>query len=126
MMEGLHSLLLIDQSFYPTLFDFTEPWKIDILDFMDQNYMYDLSMEEIASYTGRSLSTFKRDFKKVSDLPPEKWLVRGRLQAAQEMLREKDKSVTDVYVEVGFKNFSHFSSAFKRQYGIAPSNYSGN
>lgn len=125
LMEGVYALLRIDERFYPTLFDFTEPWKIDILDFMNQNYMYDLSIEEIASYTGRSLSTFKRDFKKVSDLSPEKWLVRRRLEAAQEMLREKDKSVTDVYVEVGFKNLSHFSTAFKKQYGIAPSNYNG-
>lgn len=124
MLEGLHALLRIDERFYATLFDFTEPWKIDILDFLNENYMYDLSMEEIASFTGRSLSTFKRDFKKISDLSPEKWLVRRRLEAAQEMLREKGKSVTDVYVEVGFKNFSHFSTAFKKQYGVAPSNFS--
>lgn len=124
LMEGVYSLLQIDKRFYPTLFDFTEPWKIDILDFLNDNYMYDLSIEEIASFTGRSLSTFKRDFKKVSELSPEKWLVRRRLEAAQEMLRDKAKSVTDVYVEVGFKNMSHFSSAFKRQFGVAPSSYS--
>lgn len=123
MLEGLHALLRIDDRFYATLFDFAEPWKIDILDFLNENYMYDLSMEEIASFTGRSLSTFKRDFKKISDLSPEKWLVRRRLKAAQEMLREKGKSVTDVYVEVGFKNFSHFSTAFKKQFGVAPSSY---
>ena len=87
MLEGIHSLLNIDKRFFPTLFDFTEPWKIDILDFMDENYMYDLSIEEIASFTGRSLSTFKRDFKKISGLPPEKWLIRRRLEAAQNMLR---------------------------------------
>ncbi len=124
MLEGIHSLLNIDKRFFPTLFDFTEPWKIDILDFMDENYMYDLSIEEIASFTGRSLSTFKRDFKKISGLPPEKWLIRRRLEAAQNMLRETGKSVTDVYVEVGFKNMSHFSTAFKKQFGVAPSHYS--
>lgn len=124
MLEGIHSLLNIDKRFFPTLFDFTEPWKIDILDFMDENYMYDLSIEEIASFTGRSLSTFKRDFKKISGLPPEKWLIQRRLEAAQSMLRETDKSVTDVYVEVGFKNMSHFSTAFKKHFGVAPSNYS--
>jgi AraC-type DNA-binding domain-containing proteins len=121
MLEGIHSLLNIDQRFFPTLFDFAEPWKIDILDFLNDNYMYDLSLEEIASFTGRSLSTFKRDFKKVSSLPPERWLIHRRLEAAEEMLREKGRSVTDVYIEVGFKNFSHFSTAFKKQYGIAPS-----
>lgn len=80
MQEGVHALLRIDERFYATLFDFTEPWKIDILGFMNENYMYELSIEELASFTGRSLSTFKRDFKKVSDLSPEKWLIQKRLQ----------------------------------------------
>lgn len=123
MLEGIHSLLNIDKKFFPTLFDFTEPWKIDILDFLNENYMYELSIEDIASFTGRSLSTFKRDFKKISDTSPEKWLVLRRLEAAKEMLRNESKSVTDVYIEVGFKNLSHFSNAFKKHYGVAPSNY---
>lgn len=38
--------------------------EIDILDYLNENYMYDLSMGEIASYTGRSLATFKRDLPK--------------------------------------------------------------
>lgn len=121
LLEGVYSLLHIDDKFYATLFDFTEPWKIDILEFLNENYMYDFSMEDIASFTGRSLSTFKRDFKKISDLSPEKWLIQRRLEEAYEKLQESGKSVTDVYIEVGFKNLSHFSSAFKKQYGVAPS-----
>lgn len=124
MLEGIHALLRIDDRFYPTIFDFNEPWKIDILDYLNDNYMYDLSIEEIASFTGRSLSTFKRDFKKASDLSPEKWLIQRRLEAAFDKLKESGKSVTDVYMEVGFKNLSHFSSAFKKQYGVAPSSFS--
>ena len=123
MLEGVHALLRIDERFYATLFDFTEPWKIDILDFLNENYMYELSIDEIASFTGRSLSSFKRDFKKISELSPEKWLIHRRLEAAYEKLREAGKSVSDVYIEVGFKNFSHFSTAFKKQYGVAPSVY---
>jgi AraC-like DNA-binding protein len=121
MLEGVHSLLNIDERFYATLFDFTEPWKIDIIDFLDENYMYELSIDEIASFTGRSLSTFKRDFKKISELSPEKWIIQRRLEAAYEKLQEVGKSVSDVYIEVGFKNLSHFSSAFKKQYGVTPS-----
>jgi len=77
-------------------------------------------MEEIASFTGRSLSTFKRDFKKISDLPPQKWLIQRRLRAAYEKIKEDGKRVSDVYMEVGFKNLSHFSVAFKKQYGFSP------
>jgi AraC-like DNA-binding protein len=120
LQEGIYSLLNIDKRFYASLFDFTEPWKIDILDFMDENYMYDLSIEEIAGFTGRSLATFKRDFKKISPLSPQKWLIDKRLQIAYDKIRNENKKVSDVCIEVGFKNLSHFSTAFKRQFGYSP------
>ena len=121
LQEGLLALLHIDRRFAPTLFDFNEPWKIDILDFMNRNYMYEFTVEELAHYTGRSLATFKRDFKKVSDLTPEKWLIRKRLEVAYALMKEGGRKIADVYTEVGFKNQSHFSSAFKKLYGVAPS-----
>lgn len=121
MQEGVYALLDADANFYPSLFDFTELWKIDILDFLNKNYMFDLSMEDIAHYTGRSLATFKRDFKKISSLSPQKWLIEKRLEAARLQLLDKHKKVSEVYLEVGFKNFAHFSTAFKRQFGYSPS-----
>ncbi len=120
LQEGLMVLLSIDKRFAPTLFDFNEPWKIDILEFMNKNYMYEFSMEEWAHYTGRSLATFKRDFAKISDLTPQKWLMKKRLEAAYALMSEGNKKVVEVYAEVGFKNPSHFSTAFKKYYGIAP------
>lgn len=120
LQEGIYSLLNTKKEFFPMLFDFTEPWKIDIIDFLNENYMYDLSMEEIASYTGRSLATFKRDFAKISDMTPQKWLINKRLQIAHKKLQNENMKVSDVYVEVGFKNLSHFYSAFKKQFGYSP------
>ncbi|MGI6218970.1 MAG: helix-turn-helix domain-containing protein [Bacteroidaceae bacterium] len=120
LQEGLLALLHIDDRFGPTLFDFNEPWKIDILEFMNNNYMYEFSMEELAHYTGRSLATFKRDFKKLSELTPEKWLIRKRLEVAYALMKEGGRKIADVYAAVGFKNPSHFSTAFKKQYGIPP------
>lgn len=120
LQEGLLALLNLDERFAPTLFDFNEAWKIDILDFMNSNYMYDFSMEELAHYTGRSLATFKRDFKKISEVSPEKWLIRKRLDEAYSKIKDEGKRVVDVYSEVGFKNPSHFSTAFKKQFGVPP------
>ena len=120
LQEGIYALLNNSEVFYPILFDFIEPWKVDILEFLNETYMDDLSMEQIASYTGRSLATFKRDFQKISNLSPQKWLIKKRLEAAYVKLKEEGKKVQDVYVEVGFKNPSHFSTAFKKQYGIPP------
>lgn len=120
MQEGIYLLLNTDKRFYATLFDFTEPWKIDILPFLNENYMYDLAMEEIANYTGRSLATFKRDFKKISNLTPQKWLIQKRLEVAHELIKYQNKKVKDVYMDVGFKNLSHFSKTYKEMYGYPP------
>lgn len=120
LLEAIYALLNSNEQLYPILFDFAEPWKIDLLEFLNNNYADELSMEQIASYTGRSLATFKRDFKKLSNLTPQKWLIKKRLEMAYIKLKEEHKKVQEVYVEVGFKNPSHFSTAFKKQYGISP------
>jgi AraC-like DNA-binding protein len=120
IQEGVYSLLNIDKNFYSCLFDFTEPWKIDIMGFLDKNFMYDFSVEDIATYTGRSLASFKRDFKKISPLPPQKWLIEKRLKIAHDKINSDKVKISDVYLEVGFKNLSHFSTAYKKQYGFAP------
>lgn len=121
MIEGVYVLLHTDRNLYASLFDFVEPWKIDILDYLNENYMCDLSMEEIASYTGRSLATFKRDFAKVSDLTPRKWIIKRRLEAAHNLIKSGKKKVTEACFDVGFKNLTHFSKIYKEAYGVAPS-----
>lgn len=119
LMEAIYAMLEQTERFYPILFDFANPWKIDILEFLNKNYMDDLTIDQIAAYTGRSLATFKRDFKKVSGLSPQKWLTKKRLEVAYQKLKE-GKKVQEVYVEVGFINPSHFSTAFKKEYGVPP------
>lgn len=120
IQEGIYALLNIDERFYPCLFDFTEPWKIDIMDFLNQNYMYDLSLEEIATYTGRSLASFKRDFKKISSLTPQRWIINKRLRVAYDKMETEGTKPADIFTVVGFKNLSHFYTAFKREYGYSP------
>ena len=90
------------------------------MDFLESNYMNDISMEEIANYTGRSLSTFKRDFKKCSALSPQEWLIHRRLEAARELIRKGRRKGSEICFEVGFKNLSHFSKVYKETYGIPP------
>lgn len=123
MVEGMYVLLNTSKNLYASVFDFTDPWKIDILDFLESNYMNDISMEEIANYTGRSLSTFKRDFKKCSTLSPREWLIHRRLEAAHELIRKGGLKVSEICLEVGFKNLSHFSKIYKERYGISPKGY---
>lgn len=114
MIEGVYILLNTDLNLYASLFDFVEPWKIDILDYLNENYTFDLTMEEIASYTGRSLATFKRDFAKISELTPQKWLIKRRLEAAHDLIHSGKKKISEICFDVGFKNLSHFSRTYKQ------------
>ena len=120
MQEAVMALLQVDERFYPTLFDFAELWKIDIIAFMNENYMYDLSLSEIASYTGRSLATFKRDFIKIFGTSPARWLKQKRLEEAHYLIVEKGEKPKDIYLELGFENLSHFYKVFKQQFGFSP------
>lgn len=120
MIEGVYVLLGTDKNLYASLFDFADPWKIDILEFLHHNYMYDLSLEELASFTGRSLATFKRDFAKISDQTPMKWIIQKRLEVAHDEIANKRRKVSDVCMDVGFKSLSHFSRLYKQSYGTAP------
>lgn len=122
LKEAVFTLLQVKPDLGVTLFDFAEPWKIDLPQFMEQNYKCDLSVEDFAHYTGRSLSTFKKDFAKAfGGITPSRWIVKRRLEEAMRLMKELGKKATEVYLEVGFKSLSHFSTAFKKEFGITPS-----
>ncbi len=119
--EAVMALLGCDRRLYPTLFDFYQTWKIDLVEFMENHFTEDLSLEEFAAYTGRSLASFKRDFAKISSRPPRRWINERRLDLARELLRKERLGAREVCYRVGFKNPSHFSTAYKRRFGHAPS-----
>ena len=114
-------MLQIDPSLKNFLFDFSEPGKIDLEAYMNQNYTYNVSTAQFAKLTGRSLASFKRDFEKVFKTSPGHWLQQKRLSEAYYQISEKGRKPSDVYLDVGFENLSHFSFAFKNAYGVAPS-----
>lgn len=60
MKEAVYTLLQLKPDLGSVIFDFAEPWKIDLAEFMNRNYKSDLSIEQFAHFTGRSLSSFKK------------------------------------------------------------------
>ena len=94
--------------------------KRNIAKFMEENYSRNLKVEDYALLTGRSTSTFTRDFKRVYDTTPNQWLMNRRLEKAHKILIEKDWNVTDTALEVGYDNISHFIKTYKRKYGMTP------
>ncbi|HEY2582494.1 MAG TPA: AraC family transcriptional regulator [Mucilaginibacter sp.] len=119
--EAVMILLETNPALKDILFDFSEPGKIDLEAYMNEHYKFNVDISRFAYLTGRSLATFKRDFEKIFKTSPNRWLQQRRLNDAYYLIKEKGRKSSDVYMEVGFKDFSHFSFAFKKTYGISPS-----
>jgi len=119
--EAISILRAIDDRVDAVLTNFDEPGKIDLADYMEKNFMFNLPLEKFGYMTGRSLSTFKRDFNKAFHTTPQRWLTKKRLELAHYQFMEKNKKPVDVCYEVGFEILSHFSFAFKKQFGYSPS-----
>ncbi len=118
--EAIELLLNLKPSLKTFLFDFSEPYKIDIEKFMQQNYHYNVPIENFAKLTGRSLAGFKRDFVKTFQTSPRKWLQERRLREAHYLIKQKKKKPKDIYLNLGFEDLSHFYTSFKQKFGITP------
>ncbi|MCJ8208264.1 AraC family transcriptional regulator [Mucilaginibacter sp. RS28] len=121
LKEAILILLKTNPELKDVLFDFSEPGKIDLEAFMKKNYLFNVHLERFAYLTGRSLATFKRDFEKIFHTSPNRWLQQQRLKQAYHLITEKKRKPSDVYLEVGFEDLSHFSFAFKKAFGKPPS-----
>ncbi|MDZ7660377.1 AraC family transcriptional regulator [Fodinibius sp.] len=98
-------------------------FQTPIWEVMEANYMYDLNIQDFAKIANRSLSTFKRDFKKHYQTSPGKWLTERRLKRAKSMLQTGNKTISHIAFDCGFSNLSHFSRTYKAEYGMSPSEY---
>jgi AraC-like DNA-binding protein len=119
--EAIMILIETNPELKDALFDFNEPGKLDLEEYMNRHFQSNVSLDHFAYLTGRSLSTFHRDFRKVFNTTPGRWLLKKRLNEAYYQIREKGLNASDVYLQVGFEDLSHFSSTFKKAFGIAPS-----
>jgi len=105
----------------PALFNFDDPGKIDLVAFMHTHYRYNVGLDRMAFLTGRSLSTFKRDFSRIFHTTAGRWLTQKRLEEAHYLIVEKGKIASEIYLDLGFEDLSHFSFAYKKAFGYAPS-----
>lgn len=88
---------------------------------MENNYLFNMSLEEFAQLANCSLSTFKREFAKIYNTTPGKWLINKRLEYARNRLLTTTEHINEVAYLAGFENTSHFIRAFKSKFGQTPS-----
>ncbi|MFT3679282.1 MAG: AraC family transcriptional regulator [Ferruginibacter sp.] len=93
-------------------------------EFIDTNYTFRLTTEQIAKEAMISEYHFFRLFKKVFGKSPHQYILQKRLHAACTPLRDKEK-IAEVALNCGFTDVYTFSKAFKKHFGIPPSSFAG-
>lgn len=87
---------------------------------MDSRLNEPLTLTEIASACGLSVSHFTRSFRLSTGTPPHRWLLGRRVERAKGLLAASDLSLGQIALECGFADQSHFSRVFRRATGGSP------
>jgi AraC family transcriptional regulator, exoenzyme S synthesis regulatory protein ExsA len=116
--ETIMALQEQDPALNAWMFEEDVPGKIDLEDFMERNYKFNVPVTKFAELTGRSLSTFQRDFRRTFGINAASWLLKRRLDAAYEAIATKHQAPVDIYLDLGFEDIAHFSRSFKQAFGV--------
>ena len=125
VMEMLYNVMDCSKNIFRQMLQLRQPVKTDIHRVVEDNYTSPITLNELAYLSGRSLSSFKREFLDIYGEPPARWIRARRLSKAHEMLQTTRLSIADIAYSLGFENPTHFSRIFKQQYGAAPSAIAG-
>lgn len=90
---------------------------------MEEHFMFNLKLKELAKLSGRSLTTFNRDFFKIYKMTPAKWLKKKRVEYGRFLLETSDQNINEIAVNIGFENTSHFIRCFREHYNYPPLRY---
>jgi AraC-like DNA-binding protein len=125
LLELLHLLITTEQGhcFLLALATLNNKERRSLKEFMNANFSKPLSIEDYAYLTGRSLSSFRRDFIVQFGVSPKSWLIEKRLENAKQLLTRNHTNVSSVAIETGYENISHFVKAFHKRYGIPPKQF---
>lgn len=123
LLEFLHLLSLYDRRIFQAVFQSKKASsspKRNLTRLLNNSDILKLSISDLANLSGRSISTFTRDFKAIYNVPPKQWLQNKRLERAYEQLTNTELTVTHVAADLGYENVSHFIKTFKEKYEITP------
>ena len=125
LLELLHLLKSTEQgtAFVQKLKEAHKKDKKGIVAFMEEHFDKPLDIADYAYLTGRSISSFHRDFKTRYGISPKKWLIRHRLEKAASLLQNTEEPVKKIMREAGYENTSHFIKTFHAHFGISPKQF---
>ena len=94
-----------------------------VVDYVLQNYSHPISTKTLAELIGLSVSQLDRRFNALYQMTPQEFILRVRMKAASQLLATTDESITNIAIDTGFFDQSHFSKFFHRIYAMSPKKY---
>lgn len=104
------------------------PYQIYVdqaLDYIHHNFRSNIKINDLASYIGIDRSYLTNIFKSSTKLSPQEYLVRYRMEQAENMLKNTDMKIGDIAESIGYHDQLTFSKMFKKFAGVSPSSYRG-
>jgi len=90
---------------------------------LQDNYGKDIKLEDVAKQFGMSMRTLNRRFKTATGISPLVFLQKVRMEAAKDLLKTSNLSISEVMFKSGYSDNAHFSSLFKKHHGTTPGQY---
>jgi len=126
LLELLHLLSLYNEELVKAVLQskqVSSSPKRNLTRLLNNNDILNLTITDLANLSGRSHSTFTREFKTSYGMTPKKWLQNKRMNRAKELLMNTEFTVTYVAADLGYENVSHFIKAFKEKYKLTPKQF---
>jgi transcriptional regulator GlxA family with amidase domain len=90
---------------------------------VEANIYEPVAMERLAALTNHSLTSFKKEFKRIYNTTPGAYIIRKRVERVADLLTFSDEDICRIGYQCGFTSPAHLSRVFKSRYGITPSEY---
>lgn len=100
------------------------PWRLQrVFAYIRENIGREVSVAQLAKTVGMSQYYFSKLFKMSTGTTPHQYVMRQRVEKAQELLRDRGLGLAEIATRVGFETQSHFTSVFRHIVGITPKRY---
>jgi len=107
--------VILSQLFSSTAFTFKQ--------IIEANLFSQTGIEDLAEKCNLSVSSFKREFRKLYDYSPAHYIKTKRLERAAELLVASNERITDIAYDCGFNDLANFTKSFHGKFGTSPSQY---
>jgi AraC-like DNA-binding protein len=98
-----------------------QSWRLKrVMQYVDKNLTGKITLQDMAAVAGLSRMHFAAQFRAATGVRPHEYLLRRRIERAQELLKQAEITLVDVALTVGFQTQAHFTTVFKRFVGDTP------